>query len=135
MLGFGISIPGQLIMEGIFTAHMYQKTTNFLLKSSTDQQILLQPNRDINPCVMHFRVISYLFHWHKEKLIFKDISHEKFSKEFTDYLLLGLLRELEECLRVYGELGCLYQTTGRDGVLKVIYSPYTTLQEEKIHRT
>ena len=33
MLGLGlrISIPGQLIMDGIFTAHMYQKPTNFLL--------------------------------------------------------------------------------------------------------
>lgn len=66
-----------------------------------------------------FRAISYLFHWHREKEIYPDITHEQFSDEFTDYLLLGLLRQLEECIRDHGELGCIYQTTGEDGVLRV----------------
>ena len=62
---------------------------------------------------------SYLFSWHKEKMIFKDIRHESFSADFTDNLLLGLLRRIQVCIQQYGELGCLYQTHGEDGNLEV----------------
>ena len=69
--------------------------------------------------ILFFRAISYLFHWHREKSIFRNIAHEHFSADFTDNLLLGLLHRLKECIHQYGELGCVYQTDGRDGVLSV----------------
>lgn len=69
--------------------------------------------------VSRYRAISYMYHWHKGGLIFKDISYEKFSNDLTNYLLLGVLKELEDCIRDLGELGCLYQTDGRDGVMAV----------------
>ena len=40
------------------------------------------------------RAISYLFHWHREKLIFRNIAHEHFSADFTDNLLLGFYKDL-----------------------------------------
>ena len=68
-----------------------------------------------------------MFHWHKTKLIFPKIPHEHFSKDFTDNLLLGLLKDLEMCIRDVGELACIYQTTGHPGE-KLVVSGLTLIQ-------
>ena len=91
-----------------------------LLPAYTDPR----SNKDEENLTIFYRAISYLFSWHKEKMIFKDIPHESFSADFTDNLLLGLLHRIQVCIQQYGELGCLYQTHGEDGNLEVsiVYS-------------
>ena len=68
---------------------------------------------------MNDRAISYLYEWKKGGTIFRNITHEQFNQEFTEYLLLGCLEDIKHCLETYGELGCIYKTQGNDGIMIV----------------
>ena len=65
------------------------------------------------------RAISYLYEWKKRGRIFRNVTHEQFNEEFTEYLLLGLLEDMKHCLQTYGELGCVYKEQGMDGLMPV----------------
>ena len=65
------------------------------------------------------RAISYLYEWKKRGRIFRNVTHEQFNEEFTEYLLLGLLEDMKHCLQTYGELGCVYKEQGDDGLMPV----------------
>ena len=65
------------------------------------------------------RAISYLYEWKKGGRIFRNVTHEQFNEEFTEYLLLGLLEDMKHCLQTYGELGCVYKEQGDDGLMPV----------------
>ena len=65
------------------------------------------------------RLISYLFHAHKQKWIYENITFQDYNADFIHGLVVGLLRDVNKCLREYGELACVYMYSSVDGHLEV----------------
>ncbi|XP_067930642.1 uncharacterized protein [Watersipora subatra] len=80
------------------------------------------------------RVISYLFHWQKERRIpqYKQMSARAFTSQFVEYLLKKLLDDLKKCLAVNGEVTCVYLPDSHDGNLETLltHSLYVVFLEE-----
>ena len=68
-----------------------------------------------------FRLISYLFHAHKQRWIHKKVSFEDFNANFIHSIVVGLLEKVNRCLGEYGELACLYMYSSSDGNLDVSF--------------
>ena len=64
------------------------------------------------------RVISYLFHWHGGKLIYKTTPHKAFNAALVHSIITECLSELTKCLEEENELVCFYRREGKDGDLK-----------------
>ena len=70
-------------------------------------------------CLFFPRLISYLFHAHKHEWICKSITFQDYDAAFIHGIVVGLLRDVNKCLREYGELACVYMYSSVDGHLEV----------------
>lgn len=66
------------------------------------------------------RLISYLFHAHKQKWIFKELTKKgEFNGRVVHKLVVELIDKLNTCLEENGELACVYMFNSMDGYLEV----------------
>lgn len=77
------------------------------------------------------RLIDQLYMWHNTSMIYPEIPAKNFTAEFVHEIIVGRIKEWEECKKSYNELVCLYTSTGRDGDMKALirHSLYILLLE------
>ncbi|XP_067931515.1 uncharacterized protein [Watersipora subatra] len=78
------------------------------------------------------RVISNLFYWHQEKLIYTHLPSSALNGGFIDTALQELLDRMQDCLPKYGEAACVYFPDAHDGVVEslIAHSMYIIFIEE-----
>ncbi|XP_067942547.1 carbohydrate sulfotransferase 15-like isoform X2 [Watersipora subatra] len=78
------------------------------------------------------RAISYLFHWHREKLIYTNMTHEEFTAEFVDRVIRDCLTDLKKCITDHDVTYCSYLTDGIDGDMNalLVHSLYVVYIQE-----
>ena len=66
-----------------------------------------------------FRLISYLFHAHKKRWVYRKVSFKDFNADFIHSIVVKLLEKVNKCLKQYEELACVYMYSSSDGNLDV----------------
>jgi len=78
------------------------------------------------------RAVSYLFHWHRGKLVYNHLNHTQFTAKIVHAEMVNRSTELGQCMTELNELQCFYKCVGRDGDMNCLLrnSLYIIILEE-----